>query len=70
MTEVQKTLFDLALSRRLALGWTVVSDGPTGISLIAPKKIRDQTKLGYVLGVLLLPVGGPGPVAATGRLFR
>jgi hypothetical protein len=60
MTERQKTLFDLELSRRLALGWQVVSDGPSGISLTGPQKNRSQTTLGYVLGVLLLPIGGVG----------
>lgn len=60
MTEVQQTLFDVAVSRRLSLGWQVVSDGPTGISLIAPKKNRDQIKLAYALGLFLLPMRGLG----------
>ena len=44
--------FDQQLDRLLASGWKVKTDGPTGVQLIGPKKMRLLDKLALGFGVL------------------
>jgi hypothetical protein len=41
-------------------GWTVVSEGPSGAQLIGEKKMKTQTKVALVIGVVLVLAAGLG----------
>ena len=60
--------FDEALREKLKAGWTVKSDGPSGVQLEAPKKMKSLDKGAAVLGAALVvfvpPLGGLLIVAA------
>lgn len=57
MTNYQRDIF-LATED----GWTVISEGESGATLQAPKKMRLQTKIGFVIGFLLVFFYGIGVI--------
>jgi hypothetical protein len=54
--------FDEQLRAYLRDGYEVVSDGPSGVQLRGPKKMRRQTKVAMILGAVLTLAYGIGLV--------
>jgi len=48
------------LKQALAAGWILLSEGPSGAQLELPKKMRTQTQVALILGVVLLFAYGLG----------
>lgn len=46
--------FETTLKQRLREGWTVKSDGPSGVQLVKPKKMRPLDTVALVLGAVCL----------------
>ncbi len=50
-------------------GWKIVSDGPSGVQLEGPKKMKMQTAVALVLGVFLIFVYGIGLIVVAFALI-
>lgn len=61
-TQKAEAAFDTEFKNRSALGWKVVSNGPDGMELRAPKKMKMIDKVFLGLGVLTLVIYGLGLV--------
>ena len=61
-TDAQKAevAFKAELKQRLAQGWKVVSNGPDGMELRSPKRLRRRDLVCLILGVLTLVAYGFG----------
>jgi hypothetical protein len=57
---VSAPAFDIVLAGCLSNGWKVTSDGPTGVQLEKPKKMRGLDKVCLVFGLVTLCVFGLG----------
>jgi hypothetical protein len=44
----------------LAQGWVVLSEGPSGAQMELPKKMKTQTKVALVIGLILILLWGFG----------